>query len=174
MPDGPVIEAPQQPLDTRQNAPGSITPANPARATARSTTPTDTAPAPARSGSTTPTNPAMAQAGSTTPTGPKAANVGGITTGLAGVQIRNTSPQPGSAPKKSVKHLECAYFFSPSGCKWKNPDHCLYAHWHTGARAGPPIVVEPGRKSFPYRSLCLQISQGRVIKGCISSGFVKP
>ena len=56
---------------------------------------------------------------------PRVSNLNGCPSPqLERMQI-GTSPQPGSAPKKSVKHLECAYFFSPSGCKWKDPAHCL-------------------------------------------------
>ena len=55
---------------------------------------------------------------------------------------------PGSAAKiqKSVKHLECAYFFGPSpGCKWTE-EQCLYSHTPTGSRAAPPVQIEPGSK----------------------------
>ena len=40
--------------------------------------------------------------------------------------IEQGTPTPTSAEKKSVKHLECAYYFSQGGCKFLEKD-CLCA-----------------------------------------------
>lgn len=69
--------------------------------------------------------------------------------GAKGASPFFTSPDSESRPKKSVKHLECAYHFGGSGCKW-SAETCLYSHHHTGNRAGTPVHVEPGSKWSPF------------------------
>ncbi|KAG7009547.1 hypothetical protein G7Y79_00002g006620 [Physcia stellaris] len=64
--------------------------------------------------------------------------------GTKGVSPFFTSPDSESKSKKSVKHLECAYFFGSEGCKW-TAEACLYAHYRTGIRASTPVTIEPGR-----------------------------
>ena len=80
----------------------------------------------------------------------------------------SASPQSGSKPKKSVKHLECAYFYSPGGCKWSE-EECLYAHRRTGHMADMPSIVEPGSKSIIEFSYIInadhQAFQSLYIKG---------
>ena len=71
------------------------------------------------------------------------------TTGAPKGSTPGVIASPGSASKvqKSVKHLECAYFFGSSpGCKWTE-EQCLYSHTPTGSRAAPPVQIEPGSKS---------------------------
>ena len=91
---------------------------------------------------------AMASPGSAS----KAPTAGGQVSSPAG----NTA-SPGSASKvqKSVKHLECAYYFgSKEGCKWTE-EQCLYSHTPTGSRATAPVQIEPGSKFEPHLfSLC--------------------
>lgn len=89
----------------------------------------------------------------------------------AGDPVRSaaeTTASPGSASKvqKSVKHLECAYFFGPSpGCKWTE-EQCLYSHTPTGSRAQPPVQIEPGSKFehtwLPYSALVYGIKTNHV------------
>ena len=73
--------------------------------------------------------------------------------GTKGASPFFTSPDSESKPKKSVKHLECAYHFgSAEGCKWTE-ETCLYSHRETGIRAGTPVTIEPGSKCSPIPSL---------------------
>ena len=87
-------------------------------------------------------------------------------TGSAGAKPEETiSPPSGPGQKKSVKHLECWYHFSPMGCKWST-EQCLYAHWETGQRAGAPVQVEPGRKSkYPSHHLLLVFKSVTAVEG---------
>ena len=62
-----------------------------------------------------------------------------------------TLPSPRTSPEAapSVKHLTCYFWNAHGKCKHSDED-CLYAHFHTGQIADPPVQVEPGRRSTSY------------------------
>ena len=92
--------------------------------------------------------------------------------GTGGASPFFTSPDSESKRKKSVKHLECAYYFAAEGCKWTE-ETCLYAHYRTGIRAGTPVTIEPGSKCSPIPSLdCVIISREELVElGVFWEGF---
>ena len=72
-----------------------------------------------------------------------------------------SSPGVASEVPPSVKHLTCYFWNAHGKCKHSDED-CLYAHYHTGQVADPPVQVEPGRESSPCFGPTICADNGQV------------